>query len=237
MAITSTLWKRLRGMPGQGSATRVRVARGRCRKRVEEPRAAMHDRTVRDMPIEELRSRVEEAEKILRVARRLAQDDLRKPESSERAKDRIASLCSDVSALFPGLGQPGAATAAVEAAVADEVEAADEEEVEGEEGDEATGGDEGDEAEEEGEWDVDYEKLRASLCNPELMGRFPEAERAQFAAMAQQLLDAHDRHELYARVSEGFAQLEETTRSGAEQVRRQLELALTLEELRAKKLD
>ena len=203
----------------------------------------MHDRTVRDMSIEELRARVEEAEKILRVARQLAQDELRDPASSERAKDRIASLCSDVNALFPGLGEPrGEALAPVpdaaeaeneeteEAEGQDEVEPGGEEDAEEEE-------DEGEEADEdpEQEWDVDYEKLRAALQNPDLMGRFPEGQRAEFRAMAEQLLDAHDRQELFARVTEGFAALEETTRAGAEKVRAQLELVLTLEELRSKK--
>jgi hypothetical protein len=173
----------------------------------------MDDRTVRDMSIEELRSRVEEAEKILRVARQLAQDELRDPESSERAKDRIASLCSDVNALFPGLGEPAASTPDVtaEPAAADDAQDADEAEDAGE-------GDALDEDESEaGEWDVDYDKLRAALRNPELMGRFPEG--------------------LFARVTEGFAQLEETTRAGAEKVRAQLAFALTLEELRSRKRD
>ena len=194
----------------------------------------MHDRTVRNMSLEELRSRVEEAEKILRVARRLAQDELRDPASSERAKHRIASLCNDVSALFPGLGEPlaqmpDAAPAGAEAgkdstADLEADEAADDDAEEDEEG-------------EEDEWDVDYDKLRAALGNPELMGRFPEGERAEFKAMAEQLLEAHDRHLLLARITEGFAQLEETTREGAEKVRRQLEFALTLEELRSKTRD
>jgi hypothetical protein len=216
----------------------------------------MHDRTVRDMSIEELRARVEEAEKILRVARRLAQDELRDPASSERAKDRIASLCSEVNALFPGLGQPriavpdtvpGAAEAEAEAEAeeTEEVEAGDESEGEGEAGADEEDADEGEDADadadadedtdDEQEWDVDYDKLRAALQNPDLMGRFPEGQRAEFKAMAEQLLDAHDRQELFARVTEGFAQLEETTRAGAEKVRAQLELVLTLEELRSKK--
>jgi hypothetical protein len=192
----------------------------------------MDDRTVRDMSIEELRACVEEAEKILRVARQLAQDELRDPESSERAKDRIASLCSDVNALFPGLGEPAAERPDAPETVELEDEDADEDQ--DEEGDGDGDGDGEDDAE---AWDVDYEKLRAALGNPELMGRFPEAQRAEFKAMAEQLLDAHDREELFARVTEGFAQLEETTRAGAEKVRAQLAFALTLEELRSRKRD
>jgi len=201
----------------------------------------MDDRTVRDMSIEELRARVVEAEKILRVARQLAQDELRDPESSERAKDRIASLCSDVNALFPGLGvppveTPDLAVAADDGDDGDEGEAEETVEVDGEgEGEgalEVEGSDD-----DPDEWDVDYEKLRSALGNPELMGRFPEGQRAEFRAMAEKLLDAHDREELFARVTEGFAQLEETTRAGAEKVRAQLAFALTLEELRSKKRD
>ncbi len=191
----------------------------------------MDDRTVRDMSIEELRARVQEAEKILRVARQLAQDELRDPESSERAKNRIASLCSDVNALFPGLGQPPVQTPDLAAGAGHEDEDADAD-ADGDEDAEET-----DENDETDEWDVDYEKLRSALGNPELMGRFPEGQRAEFRAMAEKLLDAHDREELFARVTEGFAQLEETTRAGAEKVRAQLAFALTLEELRSKKRD
>ncbi len=197
----------------------------------------MDDRTVRDMSIEEARARVEEAEKILRVARQLAQDELRDPASSERAKDRITSLCSDVNALFPGLGQPPVETpdlAAGDDASESESDAEAEAEAEGQDDGET---DETDETDEADEWDVDYEKLRSALSNPELMGRFPEGQRAEFKAMAEKLLDAHDREELFARVTEGFAQLEETTRAGAEKVRSQLAFALTLEELRSRKRD
>lgn len=202
----------------------------------------MAELTVREMSIRELRSRVEEAEKILRLARQLAQNELRDPESCERAKDRIAALCDDVNALFPGLADevPQAAAAEVEAAVEEAQEAGAEDEEEegeqgGEEGDEGEEGEEGEE-EEDTEWDVDYEKLRASLSNPELMGRFPDGG-AQFRVLAEQLLDAHDRHALYARISDGFAELEAVTREGADQVRQQLAVALTLEELKNKRLD
>src|SRR5580693_9342354 len=79
------------------------------------PRARMADRHVREMSIDELRGRVEEAEKLLRVARQLAQDELCDPEHSEHAKNRIASLCSEVSELFPGMGQLGAQVASEDA--------------------------------------------------------------------------------------------------------------------------
>jgi len=52
--------------------------------------------------------------------------------------------------------------------------------------------------------------------------------------MAEQLIEAHDRAELYARVTAGFEQLEQTTRDGAEEVRKQLAVALTFEDLKAR---
>jgi ribosomal protein L29 len=173
------------------------------------------ERTLRDLSIDELRDRVEEAEKLLRVARQLAQDELRSPETSGRAKDRIAAICTEVNALFPGVGQQ-----APEEAVAEEPPGEPDTEV--------------DEDEDDEEWDIDYAKLRSAIQNPELMNRFPEAERATFKAMAEQLIEAHDRAELYARVTAGFEQLEQTTRDGAEEVRKQLAMALTFEELKAR---
>ena len=81
------------------------------------------------------------------------------------------------------------------------------------------------------EWDVDYAKLRAAIDDPVLMEKIPEPERARFKEMAEQLLEAHERQELYARVTAGFEELERTTRAGAEEVGRQLAVALTFEEL------
>ena len=177
----------------------------------------MSEQTVRDLSIDELRSRVEEAEKLLRVARQLAQDELRSPETSVRAKDRIASICTEVNALFPGIGQQALVEVPDEPPVAAPDTAVDE-----------------DEDEDDEQWDIDYAKLRSAIQNPELMGRFPEEERAQFKVMAEQLIEAHDRSELYARVTAGFEQLEQTTREGAEEVRKQLALVLTFEELKAR---
>jgi hypothetical protein len=199
----------------------------------------MIERTVDEMSIEELRSRVEEAERILRVARQLAQDELRDPQSCEHAKNRIASLCDDVNALFPGMIQQGADAADVpdegeDGDEPDELEAGDE----GQDGDPDTASESDDEADGDSEedWDVDYEKLRASLQNPVLMGQFPDGG-AQFKQLAEKLLDSHDRHALYCRITEGFQQLEEITRQGADQLRHQLAVALTLEELKTKRLD
>jgi len=177
----------------------------------------MAEPTVRELSIPELRSRVEEAERILRLARQLAQSELRDPASCERAKDRIAALCQDVNALFPGLGDVTAEVA--------QAEGEPQHDEPGQEKDEG-----------EDDWDVDYEKLRASLGNPVLMSQFPDGG-AQFKELAEKLLEAHDRHALYARISDGFAELEAVTRQGAEQVRQQLAVALTLEELKNKRLD
>ncbi len=191
----------------------------------------MAEPTVREMSILELRSRVEEAERILRLARQLAQNELRDPASCERAKDRIAALCADVNALFPGLGDVTAETPrAAEEPQRDEAGEQEQDAEEEEEGEEEGGEDD------EDEWDVDYEKLRASLGNPVLMSQFPDGG-AQFKELAEKLLEAHDRHALYARISDGFAELEAVTRQGAEQVRQQLAVALTLEELKNKRLD
>lgn len=167
-----------------------------------------------ELTLDELRRRVEEAEKLLRVARQLAADELRDPEQSTRAKDRIASLCKEVNSLFPA--PPPDAELSVEAALDD---------VAGEPDTEL------DEDDDEEEWEVDYGKLRSAIHNPVLMDHIPEAERAKFKEMAEQLLEAHERQELYARVTAGFEELERTTREGAEEVGRQLAMALTFEEL------
>jgi hypothetical protein len=173
-----------------------------------------------DLTLDELRQRVEEAEKLLRVARQLATDELRDPEHSTRAKDRIASLCKEVNALFPPAPEP---LPALDATLADDEE------------DEAADGEpdtlvEEDEDDDD-EWDVDYVKLRAAIHDPSLMDKIPEAERPRFKEMAEQLLEAHERQELYARVTAGFEELERTTRAGAEEVGRQLAMALTFEAL------
>jgi hypothetical protein len=178
------------------------------------------------LTLDELRRRVEEAEKLLRVARQLASDELRDPKQSTRAKDRIASLCKEVNALFPPPTDP---------LPAPDVTLVDDEEAEAADEEPDTLVDEDDEADAEGddddEWDVDYVKLRAAIHDPTLMDKIPEAERARFKEMAEQLPETHERQELYARVTAGFEELERTTRTGAEEVGRQLAVALTFEEL------
>jgi hypothetical protein len=166
-----------------------------------------------DLTLDELRERVEEAEKLLRVARQLAADELRDPEQSTRAKNRIASLCKEVNALFPPTPDP--------MPVPDEALLADEEDEEDCDADE----------DDDDGWDVDYAKLRRAIHDPMLLEKIPEAERDRFKEMAQQLLEAHERQELYARVTAGFEELERTTREGADEVGRQLAMTLTFEEL------
>lgn len=173
-----------------------------------------------DLSLDELRTRVHEAEKLLRVARQLASDELRDPEQSSRAKDRIASLCKEVNSLFPPPPPDPELTAEVLDAAAEEPDTDVDEE------DDAGQDDDDDE-----DWEVDYIKLRAAIQNPVLMDQIPEADRPKFREMAEQLLEAHERQELYARVTAGFEQLERTTREGAEEVGRQLAMALTFEEL------
>ena len=177
-------------------------------------------RSPHDLTLDELRQRVEEAEKLLRVARQLANDELRDPKQSTRAKDRIASLCKEVNALFPPPPEP---LPDLDATLAEE----EEEEAPGEEPDTLVDEDEDD----DDGWDVDYVKLRAAIHDPALMEKIPEAERPRFKEVAEQLLEAHERQELYARVTAGFEELERTTRAGAEEVGRQLAVALTFEEL------
>lgn len=174
-----------------------------------------------DLSLDELRTRVEEAEKLLRVARQLASDELRDPEQSSRAKDRIASLCKEVNSLFPPPPPDPELTAEVLDAAGEEPD---------------TDVDEDDEPcedvdDDDEDWEVDYIKLRAAIQNPGLMDQIPEADRPKFKEMAEQLLEAHERQELYARVTAGFEELERTTREGAEEVGRQLAMALTFEEL------
>ena len=188
------------------------------------------------MPLRELRARVEEAEKLLRVAKQLARDELSDPAQSTRARDRIGSIVSEVQGMFPGLGEPDEPAAfglegsglpndvgADVGAVADESERErhDEDDEQGEEGEEE------DEEEEEEEWEVDCDKLRAALRDDALMAQIPASERPRFRAMAERLLEVEERGELYARILSGFEELAEVTRAGAEAVQRQLAVMLT----------
>jgi hypothetical protein len=176
------------------------------------------------MPLGELRARVEEAEKLLMVAKQLARDELSDPRSSTRARDRIGSIVSEVQSMFPGLGEPESLEISFETAAEDESEDEDQDEDTDEDGTEA---DSDSDTDDEEEWEIDCEKLRAALADDALMAQVPEAERPRFRAMAERLLEVHERGELYARILTGFEELAEVTRVGAEAVQRQLAAMLT----------
>jgi hypothetical protein len=170
------------------------------------------------MPLGELRARVEEAEKLLMVAKQLARDELSDPHHSTRARDRIGSIVSEVQSMFPGLGEPESMEVTLEEVA----------EVEGELDD--SGADLGPDSagdDEDEEWEIDCDKLRAALSDEALMAQVPESERPRFRAMAERLLEVHERGELYARILTGFEELAEVTRVGAEAVQRQLAAMLT----------
>lgn len=177
--------------------------------------------TVRTMPLSELRARVAEAEKLLRVAKQLARDELSDPQQSTRARDRIGSIVSEVQGMFPGLGEPD-----VEGIVLEEV-GEDEADSDSDSDADADSDSDADADSDEEEWELDCEKLRAALDNEVLMAQIPEAERPRFRAMAERLLEVHERGELYARILAGFEELAEVTRAGAEAVQRQLAAMLT----------
>jgi hypothetical protein len=174
--------------------------------------------TIRNMPLSELRIRVEEAEKLLGVAKQLARDELSDPQHSTRARDRIGSIVNEVQGMFPGLGEPESMEMTLEEVAGDLDDSgplpAD------------ADADSDSDADEE-EWEIDCEKLRAALDDEALMAQVPESERSRFRAMAERLLEVHERGELYARILTGFEELAEVTRVGAEAVQRQLAAMLT----------
>ena len=174
--------------------------------------------TVRTMPLSELRARVEEAEKLLRVAKQLARDELSDPQQSTRARDRIGSIVNEVQGMFPGLGEPDVEAAVMEEVGEDEADA---------DSDPDTNADSDSDSDSDEEWELDCEKLRAALDNEVLMAQIPESERPRFRAMAERLLEVHERGELYTRILAGFEELAEVTRVGAEAVQRQLAAMLT----------
>lgn len=198
------------------------------------------------MPLDELQHRVEEAERLLRTARQLAEHDLADPRQCERAGRRISSLIAEAQSLFPGLGDSAGGEAdeaeevdASEDDQADEAEATggtepDEQAEEAEDQGEDDGGGQDEDAEDDEEWDVDVDKLAAAIQNEALMAQIPEAHRAEFKAMAERVIDAYRRQALYERVAAAFEVLDETTRQGAEHARQLLATMLTWQELAAK---
>jgi hypothetical protein len=199
--------------------------------------------------LEDLRHRVREAESLLGVARGLARDDLHDPAKCERARDRIISILREIDTLFPGLNDPPPSLDPAELVApsmrksAEEAkerqgdeegggeEAAEEEEVEGEPGEQE---EEEVEEEEEEEWDLDHAKLAAAIENEQLMSKIPEVDRDWFKRMARRTIEAQERVELCDRVRRAFDELAQAMRQGLDETSRQLSVALTFEQLRAK---
>lgn len=184
--------------------------------------------TVQTMALDELQRRVDEAERLLRTARQLAEHDLADPQQCERAGRRISSLIAEAQGLFPGFG--GQDDEETDEAAASEL---DEPENEVEDEDDGSGEAEEDPEDDE-EWDVDVDKLAAAIQNETLMAQIPEAHRSEFKAMAERVIDAYRRQALYERVAAAFEELDETTRHGAEHARQLLATMLTWQELAAK---
>jgi hypothetical protein len=194
------------------------------------------------VPLEDLRRRVREAEALLGVARGLAREELHDPSSCERARDRIISILREIDTLFPGLSDPPAPidpqeliAPSMRDRIAEPVEASREVEAspaspvfsEGEEADPGV-------AEEE-EWELDHRKLAAAIANEQLMSKIPEADREWFKQMARRSIEAQERVELCERVRAAFDELSQVMREGLDQTSRQLSVALTFEQLKAKK--
>jgi hypothetical protein len=183
--------------------------------------------TVRTMPLSELRARVEEAEKLLRVAKQLARDELADPEQSTRARDRIGSIVTEVQGMFPGLGEPDPADDTAGDAAWAYGEPSDDSAEDEAACSETTDDEDADAVDDDEEWELDCDKLRSALANDAIMAQIPESERPRFRAMAERLLEVHERGELYSRILTGFEELAEVTRVGAEAVQRQLAAMLT----------
>ena len=211
--------------------------------------------------IEDLRHRVREAESLLGVARSLAHDELHDPKRCERARDRIVSILREIDGLFPGLNDPppiidpielvapsmrnSSSSAAVSGEIAasgqgretgDDPETALEDEsvkdgveinAREEEADEQA-------ADTEEEWELDHEKLAAALANEHLMAKIPEVDREWFRQMARRSIEAQERVELCERVRIAFDELAYAMKVGLEETSRQLSLALTFEQLKAR---
>jgi hypothetical protein len=197
--------------------------------------------------IEDLRRRVREAEGLLGVARGLARDELHDPGSCERARDRIMSILREIDGLLPGLNDPTpsvepeelvapsmrnrppaeGASAADEAAPSEVQEQDPEDEEQEEDAEEA-------EEEEEVEWELDHRKLATAIENDELMSKIPEVDREWFKRLALRTIEAQERALLCERVRKAFDELAQAMRRGLDEASRQLSVALTLENLKAK---
>jgi hypothetical protein len=85
------------------------------------------------------------------------------------------------------------------------------------------------------EWDIDYSKLALAVENETLMSRFPEPARTTFKRAAKYLIEANERRELFSRVVRGLEVVSSLAQRNADETRRKLELALTLERLASKR--
>jgi len=200
--------------------------------------------------IEDLRRRVREAESLLGVARGLARDELHNPESCERARDRIVSILREIDGLFPGLNDPPPSldpkdliapsmrdrppAEPAEAASAEDEDEEDEEQEEPETLGAEDEAEEEEEEEEEEEWELDHKKLAAAIENEQLMSKIPEVDREWFKVMALRSIEAQERVELCERVRKAFDELSTAMREGLDETSRQLSVALTFEQLKAK---
>jgi len=204
------------------------------------------------VPIEDLRRRVREAEALLGVARGLARDELNDPGNCERARDRIISILREIDSLFPGLNDPPpvmdprdliapsmrdrpadlATTSGHSDAEPSEARAEEEdsEEAEGEDGEGEAEGESGEGV----EWELDHKKLAAAIENEQLMSKIPEVDREWFKGMAKRTIEAQERVELCERVRLAFDELSAAMRAGLDETSRQLSVALTFEQLKAK---
>lgn len=190
--------------------------------------------------IEDLRGRVREAESLLGIARGLARDELHDPKRCERARDRIVSILREIDALFPGLNDPPPPLDPSELVAPSMREAASLEGAleSGEEEKSSEGDDdesqEGNQDESEDEWDLDHAKLAAALDNEDLMGKIPEVDREWFRRMARRSIEAQERVDLCERVRVAFDELAQAMKAGLDETSRQLSVALTFEQLKAR---
>ena len=88
-------------------------------------------------------------------------------------------------------------------------------------------------ADEEG-WELDRGKLAAALENEQLMANIPEVDREWFRQMARRSIEAQERVELCERIRAAFDELARAMRAGLDETSRQLSVALTFEQLKAK---
>jgi hypothetical protein len=199
----------------------------------------MSDTPTSPVPLEDLRRRVREAESLIGVARGLARDELKDPERCEHARDRILSILKEIDALVPGLRDPILPVDPLERVAPSmrgqvEAEPAEPSEAEIDEDDEPTHFDDRPVGELIAEWGFDLTKLAAAIENEAFMSMIPEVDREWFKTTARRSIEAKERIDLCDRVRRGFDDLAQTMRQGLSETSRQLCVALTFEQLKAK---